>query len=119
MRNCFLLLGLVFVARVVSAQTFGEITGEVRDPSGSITPNVNVTATNTATNAVRNTVTNGAGLYSFPALVPGNYQVKVEAPGFQVMRSTVELQVQQTARMDFTLVLGQNSQTIEVSAAAA
>ncbi len=117
MRN---ILAMVFLlsAGALSAQTFGEITGEVHDPAGAIVANVNVTATNSATNAVRNTVTNAAGVYSFPSLVPGNYQVKVEAPGFQLMRSAVELQVQQTARLDFSLVLGQATQLIEVSAAA-
>ena len=67
----------------VSAQTLGEITGEVTDPSGAITPGASVTATNMATNIARVTRTNEAGIYSFPALVPGTYQVKVEAPGFQ------------------------------------
>jgi len=104
----------------VSAQTLGEITGEVTDPSGAITPGASVTATNMATNIARVTRTNEAGIYSFPALVPGTYQVKVEAPGFQQrVRSNIELQVQQTARVDFALTLGQSSQTIEVSSAAA
>ena len=50
--------------------------------------------------ASRTTRTNEAGIYSFPAMVPGPYQVKVEAPGFQsTVRSNIELQVQQTARV--------------------
>src|SRR5215471_18748377 len=100
----------------VSAQTLGEITGEVTDPSGAITPGASVTATNMATNIARVTRTNEAGIYSFPALVPGTYQVKVESPGFQsAVRNNIELQVQQTARVDFTLVVGQAAQTVEVS----
>src|SRR6266849_6393266 len=119
MRQLFLLLGLVMPIGVASAQTFGEITGEVTDQSGAIAPNASVTATNTATNGARMTRTNQAGIYSFPALVPGPYQVKVEATGFQsAVRSNIELQVQQTARVDFTLTLGQTSQTVEVSGTA-
>ena len=115
MRRLFLLLGLVLPIGVASAQTFGEITGEVTDQSGAIAPNASVTATNTATNGSRTTRTNEAGIYSFPALVPGPYQVKVEAPGFQSsVRSNIELQVQQTAKIDFTLVVGQAAQTVEV-----
>ena len=119
MRQLLLLVGLCLSAGFVSAQTFGEITGEVKDPSGAVAPNAPVTATNIATNAIRSTVTNLAGIYSFPALIPGNYQVKVEASGFQsVVRSNIELQIQQTARVDFTLVVGATSQTVEVSGAA-
>jgi Carboxypeptidase regulatory-like domain len=63
-------------AGVASAQTAGEITGEVRDQSGAVAPNAAVTATNIATNVARSTVTNGSGIYSFPNLIPGSYQVK-------------------------------------------
>src|SRR5713101_8241504 len=101
MRQLFVLLGLCLPIGIVSAQTFGEITGEVKDQSGAVAPNASVTATNTATNASRTTRSNEAGIYSFPALLPGPYQIKVEAPGFQlVVRSNIELQVQQTARVD-------------------
>jgi hypothetical protein len=119
MRTLFLVLWLVLPVGVASAQTFGEITGEVTDQSGAIAPDASVTATNTATNGARTTRTNQAGVYSFPALVPGPYQVKVEAAGFQsAVRSNIELQVQQTARVDFTLTVGQTSQTVEVSGTA-
>lgn len=101
------------------AQTFGSITGEVTDSTGAVAPNAPVTATNANTNVARNTVTNGSGQYSFPDLVPGPYQVKVSMEGFQTMVSRVELQVQQTARVDFVLTVGQASQTVEVAADAA
>src|SRR5712692_2468989 len=118
MRHLVMVMGLCLPIGVASAQTSGEITGEVKDQSGAVAPNAAVTVTNTATNAARSTTTNGAGIYGFPSLVPGTYQVKVEAPGFQPMvRTNIELQVQQTARVDFTLTIGQASQTIEVSGA--
>ena len=111
-----LLLAGILAIRFASAQTQGEITGEVKDQSGAVAPNAAVTVINTATNASRSSTTNQAGIYSFPSLVPGTYQVKVEAPGFQSMvRSNIDLQVQQTARIDFTLTVGQTSQAIEVS----
>src|SRR5713226_4018071 len=118
MRQILVVLGLCLPVGVTWAQTFGKITGEVKDQSGAVAPNASLTVTNTATNVSRNTRTNEAGIYSFPDLVPGPYQVKVEAPGFQPMvRSNIELQVQQTARIDFTLTVGQATQTIEVSGA--
>ncbi len=112
MRRVLLLVMLCLPFHTAYAQTAGEITGEIRDPSGAVTPNVPVTATNSATNVTRATTTNAAGIYSFPDLTPGTYQVKVAAPGFDtIVKTNIELQVQQTARIDFTLTVGQTTQT--------
>ncbi len=118
MRNINLVFGLlVFTAGTMLAQTGGQIAGEVKDQSGASIPEAAVTVTNTAMNVARSTTTNSSGLYSFPALTPGMYQVKVVAPGFQAaVVNEVQLQVQQTARVDFTMVVGQAAQTLEVSA---
>jgi len=79
-----------------------------------------VTLTNTATNAVRTAETSGEGLYTFTAVPPGVYNVKVEHPGFRAVSSTnVQVQVQQSVRLDLTLQVGQVSETVEVSASAA
>src|SRR6266446_9465673 len=102
MRQLFVLLGLCVPIGIASAQTFGEITGEVKDQSGAVAPNAAVTVTNSKTGVVRATATNSAGIYSFPDLTPGIYQVKVVAPGFEtVVKTNIELQVQQTALVDF------------------
>src|SRR6266849_5549054 len=118
MRHWIAILGLAFgLSSGTWAQTGGEIIGEVRDQSGAVNANASVTVTNTATNVERSTTTNGAGIYSFPGLTPGAYQVKATAPGFQtVVQTNIQLQVQQTARVDFTLAVGQASQSIEVAA---
>ena len=76
------LTSLLFIATALFAQTAGQITGEVRDPSGAIVPDAAITATNTATNVARSTVTNKEGIYSFPELAPGLYSVKCESSGF-------------------------------------
>jgi hypothetical protein len=107
-----------FFLSIASAQTSGEITGEVKDQSGAVAPNAAVTATNTATNVSRSTLTNASGVYSFPDLTPGKYQVKVSASGFANAVANLELQVQQTARVDFMLQVGTAAQTVEVSASA-
>src|SRR5260370_1129847 len=107
---------LLMTAGVLPAQTLGEITGEVKDASGASVPNAAVAATNDATNVVRSTVTNSEGVYSFPGLIPGIYQVKVTAGGFEtVVKTNIELQVQQTARIDFSRPLGQAGQTMQVT----
>lgn len=100
------------------SQTFGEITGQVRDQSGAALPAARVTATNTGTNAVRSTISTDAGVYSFPSLTPGTYAMRVEKEGFKTSTSNVELQVQQTARVDFDLQVGQVTESVEVTAQA-
>src|SRR5258708_36499901 len=81
--------------------TQGDITGEVSDVSGAVIPGATVIVTNQGTNASRQVMTNGAGVYSFPSLLPGIYQVRVEKAGFQSMvRSGIPLQVQAVARID-------------------
>jgi Carboxypeptidase regulatory-like domain/TonB dependent receptor len=101
------------------AQTFGQVTGVVTDPNGTIVVGATVTVTNSLTNVARTTTTNSTGDYSFPALQPGNYNVKVEMQGFQhEIHKDVDLQVEQIARIDFHLVVGAVTQTVEVSGGA-
>jgi Carboxypeptidase regulatory-like domain len=112
----FLALGLAVAGH---AQTLGEITGLVTDPSGAVIPGARVTITNDNTNAARSTTTNEAGVYSVPSLSPGMYSARAEADGFQsVVRSGVGLQVQQIARINFEMKVGQVAEVIEVSGGA-
>src|SRR5947208_4680297 len=102
------------------AQTQASISGVIHDPTGAVITGVTVTVTNPATNFVRSAIANEAGVYNLPGLQPGRYNIKVELPGFRtITQNDVELQVQQSARLDFTLQVGQLSETVEVSGAAA
>src|SRR6266851_9091300 len=87
MRTSLLAIVLCLSIGVALAQTGGSITGEVKDQSGAVAPNAAVTVTNSKTNVARSTTTNSAGIYSFPDLTPGTYQVKVAAPGFETVVS--------------------------------
>ena len=110
---------LAAFALPVFGQAFGEITGVVTDSTGAIVANATVTVTNPDTNLTRRVTTNSSGNYSFPALLPGIYNVRAEVQGFQAeIRANVELQVQQTARIDFQLRVGAVSETIEVTGGA-
>src|ERR1700681_2171220 len=105
--------GLVLVLPAVG-QTVGDITGAVTDSSGGVVVGATVTVTNPQTNFTRAATTNTAGIYNFPALQPGVYNIKAELQGFQSeIRNGVELQVQQTARIDFQLRVGGGAETIE------
>src|SRR4029077_2094224 len=64
---------LLSSALTLSGQTFGEIAGEVRDPSGSVVAGSDLKLVSKATGAERTTVTNNSGLYSLPVFRPGVY----------------------------------------------
>src|ERR1017187_1572861 len=105
--------------QVAFGQTVGQVTGLVTDPSGSVIVGAIVTITNSQTNVARKTTTNSAGSYAFPALQPDVYSVKAEMLGFKgEVREGVELQVEQIARIDFSLQIGAATQTVEVSGGA-
>ena len=97
------------------AQTLGTITGEVKDTSGAVIPGATVTAQNVATNAVRIQNSNEAGAFTFPAMPPGDYTVKAELQGFKTAQNKVELHVEQSVRVSFTLEVGGITETTEVT----
>src|SRR5262245_9341903 len=113
------LLPLLFAASALFSQTLGTVTGEVRDPTGATIPGVEITVRNVETNVPRTVTTNEEGVYVVPALNPGTYDVRAVKSGFKTAtRNPFELQVQQTARVDFTLDIGQVSESVEVTGAA-
>jgi hypothetical protein len=98
----------------VLAQT-GQITGRITDPGGAVVVGAKVTITETATGVNRAAETNTDGYYTAPSLQPGQYSISVDHPGFKpVERSGLQLQVDQTLRVDFTLEVGEISQKIVV-----
>ncbi len=118
MQACLFLLALM-LATSVSAQTLGQITGHVSDASGASIPQATINLINADTNGVRTTTSTDAGDYSFPSVPPAVYNVRVEHPGFKAELSNgVTVEVQQSVRLDFTLQVGQLSESVEVSAAA-
>jgi hypothetical protein len=99
-----------------SAQEAGVILGVVKDASGGVVPNANVTVTSAATGATR-TVTSGAdGAYRVPALQPGVYNVKIEAQGFQTTTVTnLNLHVAEELVANATLQVGAATQEVTVT----
>ena len=104
----------------LSAQSAGTITGHVSDPSGAAIPGATVTLTNPATNTARTTVSTSAGDYTFPYVLPGVYNLQATHNGFKAdSNQNLELQVGQSLRQDFTLQVGEVSQTVTVEATGA
>jgi hypothetical protein len=104
-----------FFAGTTFGQTLGEVTGHLSDASGASVPGSSITLTNLATGAVRTAISTDAGDYSLPSVPPGLYRVKVEHPGFKaVITSNVEVQVQQTVRLDFAMQVGEVNESVQV-----
>jgi hypothetical protein len=94
----------------------GSIQGTITDPSGAVVPGAKISITNKATSQAISTGTTSSGTYMSGALVPGDYTVRVEAPGFKALNAAVSVQVGVTTSGNFKLEVGQTGQVVEVQA---
>jgi hypothetical protein len=92
--------------------------GVVKDPSGAVVPNAQITLTNAANGQVQSVASNAAGEYSFTQLTPSHYTISVTAAGFGEQKKAAELIVDQPATIDFTMTLKSLAEVVNVSAAA-
>jgi hypothetical protein len=91
------------------------VTGQVIDSSKAIIVDAHVLAVNVSTNISHEAITNGAGEYYFPNLLPGTYRMKAEKTGFQaVIKPDVVLHVQDAVEVNFQLANGSASESITV-----
>ena len=112
----FVLLLLSAVSLFAQADR-GSIAGTVTDNSGAIVPGVTLTLQNQATNLTYSATASDTGAYSFLNLPVGTYSLAATAKGFQRSQTTgIPVQVNQQARVDIRLQLGEVNQTIEVQA---
>jgi hypothetical protein len=111
-----LLSAMLFAALLSSQTATSTLVGTIFDASRGVVPNATVRITNTQTGLTRQAASDSLGNYSFPALQPGTYTVETEAQGFRRERvSEFAVQVNQTARVDFSLQPGAVTESVEVS----
>ncbi len=95
------------------------ITGSVVDPTGASIVGATITAKDTERNTAYPVMTNSVGVFHIPRLPVGTYEVKVGAPGFQTaVYRLVTLVLNQTARINFQLQVGQATDTVDVTSTA-
>src|SRR4030095_1150920 len=92
------------------------ISGNVADSSGAVVGGATVTACTTGTGFQRQTVSADQGQYNLPGLTPGSYNLTVEFSGFRRAElKAITLQVDQNARLNVALEIGQVSETVEIA----
>src|SRR5581483_9729739 len=114
------LFALVGSSRITSAQEVtASIVGTISDPSGAPISGATVIATDTDRGITWTTKTNETGAYNITRLPVGNYSVKVSASGFDTaIHPPFILVLNQTARIDVQMKVGQVTESVEVTGAA-
>ena len=114
----------LFLAAVLALPAFpqgerGTITGTVTDTTGGVVTAASVTLRNAGTNIKASATSNAAGLYVFPALTPGTYELSVEHAGFKAKRiSKIPLATGTTVTIDAQLEVGAVTESVQVEASA-
>ncbi|HEY3738276.1 MAG TPA: TonB-dependent receptor [Bryobacteraceae bacterium] len=97
-----------------------EVVGTVRDASGSVVPKATLTLLNEETGISVKTTANDNGNFTISNVKVGRYTLTAEAAGFsKASQSGIKVDVGARQRVDFALQIGQVSETVEVSGAAA
>lgn len=116
-RPLLVLVAFVASIQIISAQeTRGTIRGLVSDPNGQAIPNASVTVIDPSRGGRKSLTTNGEGLYQATYLIPGTYQIVVEAPGFKKsIRDNVQLEIGGAVQADVKLEVGGAQETVTVT----
>jgi hypothetical protein len=95
----------------------GNITGVVTDSSGAPVPGAQLALKSLDTAAVSNAISGTDGIFSFPNLTQGSYELKVSSKGFRdFVQTGISVHMNSSLRVPVSLELGTASQTIEVNA---
>lgn len=112
-------LATLFASSLVLAQSVATLTGTVVDPSGSAVPRATVVCRNTGTGLTQTTQANAEGLFRFPQLPIGTYELAVTHPGFErLVRAGLELLTGRSVDVTLELRVGQTTQLVGVTASA-
>jgi hypothetical protein len=124
-KNPLLLLAAIFMLLVVAVSARAQVTnatgtiqGTVTDPGGAAVPGAKVTLIEPSTGSTKAINTTGSGYYSAGSLVPGDYTIKVEAPGFETTSENFNVRVGVTTNGDVKMSVGATTQQVEVQASA-
>ena len=113
---CALLMFLALAIPALAQSNYATLTGTVMDPQQLPVAGASVELTAASTGAMRRVVTNQQGLFEAPALLPDEYELKIEASGFAVARRTLRLEVGQKSALNVSLSVGSLNEGVKVTA---
>ncbi len=109
-------LASLFLASTLFAQDTASLRGIVRDPSGAVIRGARVTLTNADKKSEQNSRSNGEGVYTFPFVLAGTYNLTIEAAGFKKYeRPNLVLDTAQKGAADVQLTIGGPQESVVVS----
>jgi hypothetical protein len=117
----FLILALIILAPRMwpQGETTSAIQGQATDATGAVVPGATVTITSRDTGSKRSARTDESGWFNFPQLKPGQYEVTIEAPGFERQETTnVFSALGQKQTVNFVVKVARSRQTVEVNSEA-
>lgn len=115
LRAGLLILSLLAFKPEADAQN-AQLSGIISDENSALIVGARLTLSNVDTSVTRRAVTNKDGYYSIPFVPPGNYQLNVLADGFRpVTRNNLSINVDQAARIDFTLEIGAQNESVNIA----
>ncbi len=113
----FLFVSLLFAVALGQTATTTKISGVVTDAKGAVIQGATVKLIDTATKLEKTDVTNHDGLYAFPAIEPGIYDISIAASGFRTTTiSAVKADISAAKTVDVTIEVGSLSEQITISA---
>jgi len=108
-------LGSSLFATLAAQTTSGGFVGRITDPAGSVVPGATVQLQDEATSITSSVQTSESGEYTFSYVQPGTYTIRVTIQGFQeIVVNHINLDIQQAARKDFSLKVGDALATVTV-----
>src|SRR6201996_4258274 len=112
------ILGLFFLPNPSHAQAiYGSIFGTVNDNTGAVVPNATVTVTDEAKGTVVTAQSNESGDFTVQHLIPDTYDLKVTVSGFKTFEQNgIVVAADTSAKVDVSLTIGGESETVTVSA---
>ena len=120
-RSVLILFILFIAAMTAAAQTGGSATlvGTVKDSSGSAVAGAKLTVINVASSFTTEITSGDGGSYYVPYLTPGEYRIKVSAPGFkEFVRDGISMRSAEVPRIDIVMEVGAVTESVTVSGAA-
>src|SRR5215468_3946083 len=111
---------VAIISPILRAQIdVGGVAGTVKDPTGALVPNADLTLTNEATGVAQKIRSSSSGTYVFQAVPAGSYELKVEVSGFKTYVATgVQVHVQSVVTVDISLSVGRVNEALTVTSVA-